>query len=172
MKFLTTLLFALTAVATFSGAHAQNLSLADAIAVLPTRYHRGIVKVSADDANPNPSTWYFTARNADKANDIYSLEISNGRLTLEKPSFDFRALLGKPTAIDLERLELDTPAIWKVAAANCARRGRALVTASYVLEQTGYSAAPVWKVWCYDSNGDEFAELDILSTNGSIVSSR
>lgn len=151
---------------------AQNLTLAEAIAVLPPQYQRGIVKVSADEANPNPERWYFTARNANKANDVYSLEVTNGRLTLEKPSFNFRALLGKPTAIDLARLKLDTPGIWKVASANCARRGRALVSASYVLEQEGYSADPIWKVWCYDSNGDEFAELDILATNGSIISSR
>lgn len=172
MKFLTTVVFTLTAILAPTGADAQNLSLAEAIAVLPTEYQREIIKVSADDANPNPETWYFTARNSDKANDVYSLKVSKGRLTLEKPSFNLGAILGKPTALDLKQLELDTLAIWKITAANCARRGRALVTASYVVEQTGYSAAPVWKVWCYDSNGDEFAQLDILATNGSIISSR
>lgn len=151
---------------------AQSTTLVEAIAVLPPQYRRGIVKVSADAANPNPETWYFTARNADKANDVYSLEITNGRLIKEKPSFNLGALLGKPTAIDFNKVEFDTLGIWKIASANCARRGRLLVSAAYVIEQTGYSADPIWKVWCYDSNGDEFAELDILSTNGSIISSR
>lgn len=172
MKLLTTALFTLTAVLAPLGADAENLSLTEAIAVIPAEYHRGIVKVSADDANPNPDTWYFTARNSAKANDVYSLEVTKGRLAVEKPSFNLGAILGKPTALDLGQLDLDSLAIWKIAAANCARRGRALVTASYVVEQTGHSAAPVWKVWCYDSNGDEFAQLDILATNGSIISSR
>ncbi len=165
--FLATLLFSLTI-----PAYAQSVGLADAIAALPPEYRRGIVKVSADDANPNPETWYFTARNADKANDIYSLEVTNGRLTEEKPSFNLGALLGKPTAIDFGKVEFDTPGIWEVARENCTRRGRAIYSAAYVIEQTGYSADPIWKVWCYDSNGDEFAELDILATTGAITSSR
>ena len=169
MRALTILLATLALTATL---RAQSLTLLEAIAVLPPEYRNGIVKVSADDANPNPETWYFQARNASKANDIYSLEVTNGQLNLEKPSFNLSVLLGKPTAIDVSKIELDTPALWRVAANATARRGRALVSASYKLAQTGYSADPIWQIWCYDSNGDEFAQLDILATTGTIVSSR
>lgn len=91
---------------------------------------------------------------------------------MEKPSFNLGAIFGKPTPIDFSKVEFDTPGIWEIARENCARRGRAIYSAAYVIEQTGYSADPIWKVWCYDSNGDEFAELDILATTGSIAFSR
>ncbi len=144
----------------------------DTIQVLPPEYRRGIVKVSADDGNPNPETWYFQARNANKANDVYSLEVTNGVLNLEKPSFNLGALLGKPTPINLAKLEIDSLGAWDIAVDYCRSHGKRLGTVSYVLEQEGASAAPIWSVWCYDPAGNDIGELQILATNGSIISAR
>jgi hypothetical protein len=143
----------------------------DAVQILPPEYRQGLVKVSADDGKPNPETWYFLARNAVKANDVYALEVTNGALTLEKPSFDFRALLGKPTSISLPRIQIDSLGAWDIAATFSQSRGRQLGSVSYVLEQKGTSAAPVWSVWCYDPKGADIGEIQILATNGSIISS-
>ncbi len=143
----------------------------DAVQTLPPEYRQGLVKVSADDGNPDPETWYFLARNANKANDVYSLEVEGGALTQEKPSLDFRALLGKPTAISLAQVQIDSLGAWDIAALWCQSRGQRLATASYVLKQTGASAAPVWSVWCYDPDGNTIGEVQILATSGSIISS-
>ncbi|MGC1479765.1 MAG: hypothetical protein WA771_04625 [Chthoniobacterales bacterium] len=162
----------LTTLAITFTSHAQSVTLLEAIAVLPPEYRNGILKVSADEANPNPSTWYFQARNAAKASDVYSLEVTDGALDVEKPSFNLSILLGQTTPIDVSRLELDTPGLWRVISANTASSGRGVYSASYKLSQTGDNAAPVWQVWCYDSNGDEIAELNVLATTGAVTSIR
>ncbi len=145
--------------------------LASATQVLPPQYRNGIVKVSADDGNPNPETWYLLARNADKANDTYAIEIEGGAVTKEKPSFNLGAVIGQPSSIDLSRVAIDSSAAWDIAATFSETKGRQLGTVSYVLEQEGASAAPIWSVWCYDPAGDDIGELRILATNGAIISS-
>ncbi len=173
--FLFTLILPFTATADITDP-AQSAAAApggflDAVQILPPEYRQGIVKVSADDGNPNPETWYFSARNANKANDIYSLEVTDGSLTLEKPSLDFRVLLGKPTSISLPQIQVDSLGAWDIAVTFCQSRGKQLGTVSYVLKQAGASAAPIWSVWCYDPSGDDIGEIQILATNGSIISS-
>lgn len=140
-----------------------------ALALVPATYGDGILKLSADNGTPNPPTWYILAKKTE--GEIYSITISQGQITEEKPSFNLRALLGNPTAIDLSKVTIGSNGAFEIAGGYCAKKGRKLASVSYALQQKGPDAAPVWAVWCYGGDGSYIGYLEILATTGDVVSS-
>jgi hypothetical protein len=140
-----------------------------AMALVPPIYGDGIIKVTADNGKPNPSAWYILAKKTE--GEVFSITVSQGQITEEKPSLNLRALVGNPTPINLAKVAIDSNGAWNVALGYCAKLGKTLGSVSYALQQKGADAAPVWAVWCYDEGGDDIGYLEILATTGAIVKS-
>lgn len=140
-----------------------------ALALMPAKYGGGILKLSADNGTPNPPAWYILAKKAE--GEIFSITIAQGQITEEKPSFNLRALVGNPSAIDLGKVIVGSDGAWKAAQDYAAKRGRTLGSVSYTLQQKGPDAAPIWAVWCYSESGNDIGYLEILATTGAVVSS-
>jgi len=140
-----------------------------AMALVPPLYGDGILKVTADNGTPNPPTWYITAKKTE--GEVYSITVSKGQITQEKPSLNLRALLGNPTPINLAKVAIDSNGAWDIAMGHCTKKGKTLGSVSYALQQKGADAAPVWAVWCYaEGSGDYIGYLEILATTGAVVS--
>jgi hypothetical protein len=140
-----------------------------ALALVPPKYGDGILKLSADNGTPNPPTWYILAKKTD--GEVYSLSVAKGQIIQEKPSLNLRALLGNPTPINLSKVKVDSTGAWNVAMGYCTQKGRTLGSVSYVLQQKGADAVPVWGVWCYGPDGGYIGYVELLATTGAIVSS-
>lgn len=140
-----------------------------ALAALPEKYRHGVLKISADSGNPNPPAWYIIAKNADAGDANYSVTVTGGAVTAEKPSLDLRELLGHPTVIDLGAVALDSTQAFEEASTKSTAAGHTLGTVSYVLQQQGGDAAPVWSIWCYGPDGSYFGEMKILATTGAVI---
>lgn len=140
-----------------------------AIAAVPAHLRDGIVKITADNGNPNPPTWYIVAKNA--GGEVFSVSVADGQVTEEKPSLNFRALFTQPAPIDLARLSVGSDGAWTIAQNYASKKGRALGSVSYALEQKGRAAAPLWSVWCYAPDGSYIGYLEILATTGAVISS-
>lgn len=143
-----------------------------ALGSLPPVYRRGVVWVSADNADPNPDTWYVTARNASRDGLMFNLTISRGRIVSERPTISPRAFLRQITPINLSELRVNSPDLWREAQSFSDRRGRRLGSMSLQLQQHGRDATPLWSVWCYDRGGSYIGYFSALATNGAIISRR
>jgi len=172
------LLLALLLVAGWAGASAQSFQggfqpdtggAMAAIHALPARYRDNIVKLSADNGNPDPSDWYFLAKR--DSGEVYSITVSQGQVTSERISLNLGALLGNPSPINLSRLAVGSDGAWAAALKFCAKKGKPLGSVSYVLQQQGRDAAPVWSVWCYTPKGSYIGMLRVLGTTGAVISS-
>jgi hypothetical protein len=139
------------------------------MALVPPTYGDGILKVSADNGTPNPPVWYILAKKT--GGEVFSISVSQGQITQEKPSLNLRALLGNPAPINLSKVQVDSNGAWNVAVGYCTQKGRNLGSVSYALQQKGPDAVPVWSVWCYGEDGGYIGYVELLATTGAIVSS-
>ena len=47
---------------------------------------------------------------------------------------------------------------------------KTIASASLVLAQQGNGAVPIWSVWCYAPDGTYFGEMQLLATDGTVIS--
>lgn len=146
-------------------------SALDAVKILPASARESIMKISADNANPDPQTWYFIARNGYGEGTLRSITVQDGQVTSNKRSLDIRTLIDDSAPINLSQVRVDSDDAWGVAKRWVEKRGRRLASASFILQQKGRGAVPVWSVWCYGRDGGYIGRVDVLASTGDIVSS-
>ena len=141
-----------------------------ALSILPPEYQGCVVKLSADNGDPDPPQWYILAYRGSPDNGLFSITIAKGEIVQEKPSLNLGELFKSPNPIAIERIAIDSPTAFDIAQQRAAANGRNLDTVSYVLQQTGADSAPVWQIWCYDQRGRYFGYLEIVATSGDVIS--
>ncbi|MEO8206893.1 MAG: hypothetical protein ABI615_11990 [Chthoniobacterales bacterium] len=143
-----------------------------AIDALPGKYKNGVIKISADGGNPNPKEWYFVAHNAEKKRAVFNITINHGDIVEEGFSRDPRAIFSRASAIDFSRVLVDTDGAWQACEKFVHAKNKKLGSVSYVLEQSGKDAAPIWSLWCYSPRNGYIGMIKILATTGDVVESK
>jgi hypothetical protein len=154
----------------FAPPQPDSNSALGAVSILPPEYQGYVVKLSADNGDPDPPQWYVLAYRDNPDGGLFTITIANGEIVQEKPSLNLGELFRNPSPIDVGRMTIDSPAAFDIAQQFAAANGRSLATVSYVLLQTGANSAPVWQIWCYDRGGRYFGYLEIVATDGTVVS--
>ncbi len=140
-----------------------------ALAKLTPGLARDVVKVSGDNGNPNPGSWYIQTRDRNDANRQIRVIVTNGRIEEQKPRMDFRQAIAPSTAIDISEVRIDSGAVFEIARKYAEANGRQLGMVSYVLAQESRGASPIWSAWCYDPDENYFGMIRILAANGGIL---
>lgn len=148
-----------------AGDSAMRASLA-----LPDKYREAIVRISADDGNPDPPEWYFICRAAHSAEGITSFTVRNRKIISQKPSLDMRVVLGDFSPINLAQVLVDSRGAWQIAQRYVEKeKGAQLGSACYLLTQKGEGAVPIWSVWCYGADGRYLGLLRVLASTGDVI---
>ena len=137
---------------------------------LPEKYRNGVLKLSADNADPDPDIWYVSAQAGQNDKGIRSIEVASGQIISDKPALGLREIFSSAKPLDLSKIQLDSREIFDVAQQYAGVNGKQIGTVSFVLNQQGSSAVPIWSVWCYGPNGTYFGELKLLATDGAVIS--
>ena len=159
-----------TAVSQLTPPQAGSNSALGALSLLPPQFQGNIVKISADNGNPDPPEWYFLAYRGSPEGGLFSITVANGQIVQEKPSLNLGELFKNPTPIAVERMAVDSRDAFEIARQFAGANDKHLDTVSYVLQQTGSDSAPIWQVWCYDREGRYFGYLQIAATDGAVIS--
>jgi len=146
-----------------------NQSAMQAVGVLPESLQNGVVKISADNGNPDPPTWYFICRSSNSDDGIVSVTVQGGAITNQKPSLDMRVLMGGYSSIDFGKVQVDSRGAWNIAERFATSEGKKLGTVSYALQQKGKEATPIWSVWCYAPSGSYIGLLKVLASTGDVI---
>lgn len=162
---------ALTAFLAVPGLHAQSSQSAlEAAMSLPPKFRGNIVKISADNGVPNPPEWYFVCRANHGEDGILSITVKNGRITQQKPSLDLRVALGNYSKINLSNVVVDSRGAFAIAQRYVSKEKNAtLGNASYLLQQAGDDASPIWSLWCYDPAVRYIGLIKILASTGDVI---
>jgi hypothetical protein len=141
-----------------------------ALKALPEKYRAGVLKLSADNASPDPETWYVSAKAAPDNKSTHSLEIAAGQIISDKPSIGLREIFSSANPIDLSKVLIDSRDAFGIAQGYAKASGKLIASVSFVLNQQGSAAVPVWSVWCYAPDGTYFGEMQLLATDGAVIS--
>jgi hypothetical protein len=154
---------------TFTAPVFAGNSALDAFRALPAEFQNGVLRLSADDARPDPGTWFFVAMNTDRTRLPVNIEVSDGQVIRRSPTLNPRTLITGASPINWRSIGIDSTDAWEIARNFASERGRRLSSASFVLQQEGRGAAPIWSIWLYDARGSQIGFLSVLATNGSIL---
>jgi len=144
-------------------------SALDAFRALPSEFQNGVLRLSADDARPNPGTWYFVAMNTDRTALPVNIEVADGEVIRRTPTMNPRTLITGASPINWRSIRIDSTDAWRIAQDFATEEGKRLSSASFVLEQEGRGATPIWSIWLYDARGNQIGFLSVLASNGSIL---
>lgn len=167
MKFIP-LLIALFLPITLHAAE-KNVSAMDCLNALPAKYRPGILKLAADDAAPNPDTWYVVAEVDGYSGDIHKITVTGGQIVSDKRGLGLREIFTSPTPINLSKVVIDSDDVFKIAQRYARANGKKIASVSFVLEQKGKTATPIWSVWCYGADGTRFGLMQLLATDGTVI---
>lgn len=137
---------------------------------LPAKYKDGVLKLSADNANPNPETWYVVAQRGGNDSDIHNLTIEGGQVVSDKRTIGLREIFGQASPVSLARVAVDSQDAFAIAQKYANANGKTVGSVSFALQQKGGSSAPIWSVWCYGPSGSYQGLLQMLATDGTVIS--
>lgn len=137
---------------------------------LPVEYREGVLKLSADGADPNPDLWYLTVRSNVPDGGVHELTMASGQVISDKPSLGIRQIFSNASSIDIERVEVDSTEIFNIAQGHAASAGKVVGSVSFVLKQSGSATVPIWGVWCYAPDGSYQGEMEFLASDGTLIS--
>ncbi len=137
---------------------------------LPEQYRNDVLKLSADNAAPDPDTWYISAQSGRDGKGMRSIQVASGQIISDKPALGLREIFSSAKPLDLSKVQLDSREIFDIAQQYAGANGKQIGTVSFVLNQQGTSAVPIWSIWCYGPNGIYFGELKLLATDGTVIS--
>lgn len=137
---------------------------------LPEKYRNGVLKLSADNADPDPDTWYVSAQAGRDDKGMRSIQVASGQIISDKPALGLREIFSSAKPLDLSKVQLDSREAFDIAQQYAGANGKQIGTVSFVLNQQGSSAVPIWSIWCYGPNGTYFGEMQLLATDGTVIS--
>jgi hypothetical protein len=137
---------------------------------VPAEFQNGILKLSADNCDPNPDIWYVSAKSDLKKGGVQNFELAAGQVVSSKSSLGLREALGSNKPIDLAKIQFDSRDAFDLAQRYARANHKTIDSVSLVLSQQGSAAVPLWSVWCYGPNGKYFGELQLLATDGTVIS--
>jgi len=82
---------------------------------LPEGYRNGVLKLSADNANPNPDTWYVSAQVGRDDKGMRSIEVASGQIISDKATLGLREIFSSAKPLDLSKVQLDSREIFDIA---------------------------------------------------------
>jgi hypothetical protein len=166
MKFL---IGAILVFSSFSLRAGDSNGAIECLSALPEKYRNGVLKVSADNANPDPTLWYVLARAGGNEAGLRNLTIASGEVTSDTPAIGFRQIFSSDKPIDLSKVEVDSKDAFEIAQRYANANGKIIGSVSFVLNQKGSSAVPIWSVWCYGPSENYFGKMQLLATDGTVI---
>lgn len=136
---------------------------------LPAKYRDGVLKLSADNADPNPETWYLVAQSGTDDSNIHNLTLSGGQIVSDRRTIGLREIFGQAGPVEIAKIAVDSQDAFGIVQRYARANGRIVGSVSFALQQKGGSAAPVWSVWCYSPDGSYLGLMRLLATDGTVL---
>jgi hypothetical protein len=137
---------------------------------VPAEFRNGIMKLSADDCDPNPDIWYVAAKSDSKKGGFREFELASGQVVSSKASLGLREAFSSDKPLDLSKIQFDSRDAFDLVQRYARANNKVIGSVSFVLTQKGSSAVPLWYVWCYGPNEKYFGQLQLLATDGTVIS--
>lgn len=93
-----------------------------------------------------------------------------GRIIQQKPSLDLWDAIGNYSVINLSKVLVGSRGAFAIAQRYVAQeKGATLGKVSYLLQQSGEDADPIWSTWCYDPSVRYLGLLKLMASTGDMI---
>jgi hypothetical protein len=137
---------------------------------LPLEFQNGVLKLSADNCEPDPERWYVAAKSTANEGAYRNIEMASGQILSNKPALGLFRSLGSNKPVSIYKIQFDSRDAFDLAQRYANANSKTIANASMALTQQGEDAAPIWSVWCYAPNGTYFGLMQFLATDGAVIS--
>ena len=137
---------------------------------VPAEFKNGILKLSADDCDPNPDIWYIAAKSKNKKGGFREIEMASGQVVSSKASLGLRETFSSNKPIDISKIEFDSRDAFDLAQRYARANDKTIGSVSFALTQQGTASVPVWYVWCYGPRDNYFGQMQFLASDGTVIS--
>ena len=170
IRSMKTILFLICAALGSSALAEDNKGALANLRAIPPEFQNVIVKLSADNCDPNPEIWYVSAQSNSNKGGNREFELASGQVVSSKPSLGLRTAFSSSKPIDVAKIQFDSRDAFDLAQRYAKANNKVLGSVSFVLNQKGTAAVPVWSVWCYGPNEKYYGQLQLLATDGTVIS--
>jgi len=137
---------------------------------VPSEFQNGILKLSADDCDPNPDIWYVAAKSNNKKGGYREFELAAGQVVSSKASLGLRETFSSNKPITISKIDFDSRDAFDLAQRYAQANDKTLGSVSFALTQLGKASIPVWYVWCYGPRDNYFGQMQFLASDGTVIS--
>jgi hypothetical protein len=99
-----------------------------------------------------------------------SIEVAAGQIISNKPMLGLREIFSSAKPVDISKVQVDSREIFDIAQQYAGANGKQIGSVSFVLNQQGSSAVPMWSVRRYAPKGTYLGEMVFLPTDGTVIS--
>jgi hypothetical protein len=140
--------------------------------LLPKAQGRNIARIEARDGTPAPDRWHILVHDKAAENGLREYVVASGEVVASRTISQFAETLSPEDVIGSEMLKVDSDEAAKVALEYALANHETVASMSYELRREGAEAAPLWKVTCFDDEGNEVGALVLTAGKGTVISHR
>jgi hypothetical protein len=151
-------------------AFAQDGSALTALKQIPKEAVRKLARIEAREGTPVPERWYFLVHDESAPAGLREYVVAAGRLTADRTLSQFADALSSADVIGGDAVRFNSDQAARLAAHFVAANGARLGSVDYELLRTDVSPAPVWRLTCLDTKGDQVGVLVLSAARGTVLS--
>jgi hypothetical protein len=160
------------ALAAHSAAATGSGTALRAMKLLPKAQSRNVARIEARDGTPAPDRWHILVHDKSAENGLREYVVASGEVVASRTISQFAETLSPEDVIGTELLKVDSDEAAKVALEYALANNESIASMSYELKREGAEAAPLWKVTCFNDQGEEVGALVLTAGKGTIISHR
>lgn len=139
-----------------------------AMLAIPPKYANGILEISGQGGDPNPTAWILQAWNTEDPGTVHKLTVKDDQFVSDTLSVNIYEAERKQINIPLTDVQVDSGGAYRIALAYAKANGKALSHVNYNLVVHAKRTPPVWTLDCFDAKGGRLGKLEILATTGAV----
>lgn len=138
-----------------------------ALKELPEDAAKNLARIEARNGTPTPDQWHILVYNSEAEAGLKEYVVANGKLTTSREVSQFAESLTAADVIGVKSVTVDSAKVAQLAKEYASANKVTIATLSYQLSKQ--EAVPVWKVTCFNKEGEILGALVVSATKGTVL---
>jgi len=131
---------------------------------------KSVIEVKGRNGVPQPTVWTILINDPLARGGVREIEVSNGHITSERTPLKAYSGQGEGSALNFEKLNLDSEGAFAVAEAEARNLKIGFFGVDYVLRCDETGGAPLWIVQLLDDKQHSVGSVTVAADTGTVVS--
>ncbi len=149
---------------------ASNLTVQDALKLLPKDQVKNLVHIEGREGAPIPERWYIQVYDANEETGVREFVIAHREIITSRGLSQFLPSAKPEDVIGTRLVKINSDDLIKLTQEYVEANGLEVTKVNYTLFKEPDAPVPVWKMTCFDDSGKKLGELVVNARNANVVS--